>query len=143
MYVMKEIKINIKSVSGKKSRITTRTMLFDENINVVEELIKAAVAATVNEYNERRESSDLITVLTPGLIEDKAQTGKVSFGVNYGEKSPDLETAVNNALEAFADGIVVIFADDKKLDSLDEAIDINEIKSLTFVKLTMLAGRMW
>ncbi len=140
---MKEIKINIKSVSGKKSRITTRTMLFDENINVVEELIKAAVAATVNEYNERRESSDLITVLTPGLIEDKAQTGKVSFGVNYGEKSPDLETAVNNALEAFADGIVVIFADDKKLDSLDEAIDINEIKSLTFVKLTMLAGRMW
>ena len=140
---MKEIKINIKSVSGKKSRITTRTMLFDENINVVEELIKAAVAATVNEYNERRESSDLITVLTPGLIEDKAQTGKVSFGVNYGEKSSDLETAVNNALEAFADGIVVIFADDKKLDSLDEAIDINEIKSLTFVKLTMLAGRMW
>ena len=140
---MKEIKINIKSVSGKKSRITTRTMLFDENINVVEELIKAAVAATVNEYNERRESSDLITVLTPGLIEDKAQTGKVSFGVNYGEKSPDLETAVNNALEAFADGIVVIFADDKKLDSLDEAIDINEIKSLTFVKLTMLAGRIW
>ena len=140
---MKEIKINIKSVSGKKSRITTRTMLFDENINVVEELIKAAVAATVNEYNERRESSDLITVLTPGLIEDKAQTGKVSFGVNYGEKSPDLETAVNNALEAFADGIAVIFADDKKLDSLDEAIDINEIKSLTFVKLTMLAGRMW
>ena len=140
---MKEIKINIKSVSGKKSRITTRTMLFDENINVVEELIKAAVATTVNEYNERRESSDLITVLTPGLIEDKAQTGKVSFGVNYGEKSPDLETAVNNALEAFADGIVVIFADDKKLDSLDEAIDINEIKSLTFVKLTMLAGRIW
>ena len=140
---MKEIKINIKSVSGKKSRITTRTMLFDENINVVEELIKAAVATTVNEYNERRESSDLITVLTPGLIEDKAQTGKVSFGVNYGEKSSDLETAVNNALEAFADGIVVIFADDKKLDSLDEAIDINEIKSLTFVKLTMLAGRMW
>ncbi|MBQ2152274.1 MAG: hypothetical protein II440_02405 [Clostridia bacterium] len=143
MYVMKEIKINIKSVSGKKSRITTRTMLFDENINVVEELIKAAVATTVNEYNERRETSDLITVLTPGLIEDKAQTGKVSFGVNYGEKSPDLETAVNNALEAFADGIVVIFADDKKLDSLDEAIDINDIKSLTFVKLTMLAGRIW
>lgn len=140
---MKEIKINIKSVSGKKSRITTRTMLFDENINVVEELIKAAVATTVNEYNERRESSDLITVLTPGLIEDKAQTGKVSFGVNYGEKSPDLETAVNNALEAFADGIAVIFADDKKLDSLDEAIDINDIKSLTFVKLTMLAGRIW
>ena len=140
---MKEIKINIKSVSGKKSRITTRTMLFDENINVVEELIKAAVATTVNEYNQRRESSDLITVLTPGSIEDKAQTGKVSFGVNYGEKSPDLETAVNNALEAFADGIAVIFADDKKLDSLDEAIDINDIKSLTFVKLTMLAGRIW
>lgn len=140
---MKELKINVKSVSGKKSKITTRTMLFDENITTVGRLITAAVKTTVNEYNERRESSDLITVLTPELIEDKAQSGKVSFNVNYGESSPNLKTAVNNALEAFTDGIVVIFADEHKLDSLDEAVFINKIESLTFVKLTMLAGRMW
>ena len=76
-------------------------------------------------------------------IEDKAAQGKVSFGVNYGEKNADVSKATDNALEAFTDGIAVIFADGKRLEALDEAIDLTEIKSLTFVKLTMLAGRMW
>ena len=140
---MKEIKINIKKVSGKKSKIAARTMLIDENIKTVEELINSAVKICIDEYNQRRESSDFLEVLTPDVIEDKAKLGKVSFNVNYGEKSPELQTALNNAKEAFEDGIVVIFADEKKLESLDEAVDINDIDSLTFIKLTMLAGRIW
>ncbi len=140
---MKEIKINIKKVSGKKSKIAYRTMLIDENIKTVEELINSAVKICIDEYNQRRESSDFLEVLTPDVIEDKAKLGKVSFNVNYGEKSPELQTALNNAKEAFEDGIVVIFADEKKLESLDEAVDINDIDSLTFIKLTMLAGRIW
>lgn len=140
---MKEIRINVKSVSGKKSRIAARTVLLDENIATVRDLISSAVKVCVDEYNERRESSDLIEVLTPEIIGNMAKLGKVSFNVNYGESSPELQKAVDNALEAFEDGIVVIFADESKLESLDEAVDLNTIESLTFIKLTMLAGRMW
>ncbi len=140
---MKEIRVNVKSVSGKKSSIAARTMLFDENITTVGDLIRSSVKVCVDEYNKRRESSDLIEVLTPDIIENKAKLGKVSFNVNYGESSPDLQKAVDNALEAFEDGLVVIFADENKLESLDEAVDLNAIESLTFIKLTMLAGRMW
>lgn len=140
---MKEIKINIKTVSGKKSGIAARTMLFDENIKTVRELIISTVQICVDEYDKRRESSEFLKILTPDVIENKAQSGKVSFNVNYGEKSPELQTAVNNAIEAFEDGIVVIFADEKKLESLDEAVDIIAVESLTFIKLTMLSGRMW
>ena len=50
---------------------------------------------------------------------------------------------MSDALEAFSDGIVVIFADDRRLQRLDESIDITDIHNLTFIKLTMLAGRMW
>ena len=140
---MKEIKINIKSVSGKRSKISSGSMLFDENITTVKELIQSAVTTCVDEYNKRLENSDLIEILTPEIIEDKAKLGKVSFNVNYGEKSPELQTAVNNAIEAFNDGIVVIFADDKKLELINEPVDICSIESLTFIKLTMLSGRMW
>ena len=120
---MKEIKINIKSVSGKKSKIDATIMCFDEKISTVGELIKAAVEICVEEYNKRRESSELTAVLAPDIIENKAQLGKVSFGVNYGDSSPSLQSAVKNALEAFEDGIVVIFADETKLESLDEKIN--------------------
>lgn len=140
---MKEIKINIKKVSGKKSGIAARTMLFDENTATVRDLISSAVKTCVAEYIERRESSDLIEVLTPDMIESMAKLGKVSFNVNYGESSPELQKATDNALEAFEDGIVVVFADERRLESLDEAVDLNAIESLTFIKLTMLAGRMW
>ena len=140
---MKEIKVNIKSASGRKNRIAERTMLFDESIATVRELIVFAVQTCVDEYNQRRESSGLLEVFSPERIGDQAQFGKVSFGVNYGGKPAEFQRAANHALEAFEDGIVVIFADDKQLTSLDEAVSLNQIESLTFIKLTMLAGRMW
>lgn len=140
---MKEIKVNIKSASGRKNRIAERTMLFDESIATVRELIISAVHTCVDEYNLRCESSKLLEVLSPEMIEDRAQLGKVSFGVNYGGKQAEYQRAAAQALEAFEDGIVVIFAGDKQLTSLDEAVSLNQVESLTFIKLTMLAGRMW
>ncbi|MBQ1389436.1 MAG: hypothetical protein IIY78_07400 [Clostridia bacterium] len=140
---MVEVKINVKTVSGKKNKVTTRSMMFDDNISTVRQLITAAVKNCVDEYIERRETSELFNVLSPVDIENKAQLGKVAFNVNYGEKLPNLQTSVDNALEAFEDGIVVIFADDKKLESLDEFVDIKSTESLTFIKLVMLSGRIW
>ena len=85
----------------------------------------------------------MIKVLTPALIEDKPSSGKIAFGVNYGEKNADFSIALSHALEAFEDGIVVIFADDRKLENLHDELDLKTVKSLTFIKLSMLAGRMW
>ena len=138
-----EMSVNVKSVAGKKSKIKTMIISYDESIFNVRGLIEATVAWCVSDYNQRRESGELLTTLSTSEIEDKAAQGKVSFGVNYGEKNADVSKATDNALEAFTDGIAVIFADGKRLEALDEAIDLTEIKSLTFVKLTMLAGRMW
>ena len=64
-------------------------------------------------------------------------------GVNYGDRKADLESAVDHAIQSFEDGIYRIFLDDRALEQLEEKILLTEGSSLTFVRLTMLAGRMW
>ena len=135
--------VNIKSAAGKKNRVTTVKIPFDENISTAEELIEGAVSYCVDEYNARRESSELLKILSPEAIGDMASVGKVSFGINYGTKDADKEKAIADAKEAFADGIVVIFADKSKLESLETSVNLSTTGELTFIKLVMLAGRMW
>ncbi len=140
---MPAINVHVKSAATKKNKIKTVTLPYDDGITDVRGLIEATVAWCVKDYNERRESGELLTALSLPEIEDKASQGKISFGVNYGNKDADLSKATADALEAFSDGIVVIFADGRRLQSLDEPLEIKNIKELTFIKLTMLAGRMW
>ncbi|MDE7249457.1 MAG: hypothetical protein K2N82_06115, partial [Lachnospiraceae bacterium] len=109
----------------------------------VRELIYAVTQAGVEEYNQRMESPELLRYLTSEEIDDKAQAGKISFGVNYGEKRADIAKAQENAVQCFEDGIYRIFLDGEPLEALDERILITEESTFTFVRLTMLAGRMW
>ena len=138
-----ELNVNVKSVSGKKNRITTIPVTYSRDVMTVRELIEETVQFCVNDYNKRKENGELLRALLPQEIEDKAALGKISFGVIYGEKDADLKKATDDAVEAFSDGVAAIFADDKRLESLDEKLKLNEIKSMTFIKLVMLAGRIW
>lgn len=140
---MPVINVSVKSAASKSNRVKTFPISYPDGITDVKGLIEATVAWCVSDYNERRGSGELLTALTPEQIEDRASQGKVSFGVNYGEKDADPAKATADALEAFTDGIAVIFADGRRLQRLDEAISLNGVKELTFVRLTMLAGRMW
>jgi len=72
-----------------------------------------------------------------------AQVGKIAFGINYGGKEQELEPAVNNAIQAFEDGLYRIFQGENELEGLETPIDINDNDELTFIRLTMLTGRMW
>ena len=138
-----ELNVNVKSVSGKKNRITSIPVSYSRDEMTVRELIEETVQFCVSDYNKRKENGELLRALLPQEIDDKAAQGKISFGMVYGEKDADLKKATNDAVEAFSDGVVAIFADERRLESLDEQLKLNEIQSLTFIKLAMLAGRMW
>lgn len=138
-----EIKVNVKQIGRKKNGVREQVYEIDGSPENVEELIRAVTAACVRDYNSRMESSELIRCMTREEIEERAEAGKIGFGVNYGEKQADLTQAVDNALQSFEDGIYRIFLNDRSLERLDEAITITEADRLTFVRLTMLAGRMW
>ena len=44
---------------------------------------------------------------------------------------------------AFNDGLFRIFLNDNELSSLEEKIKLQENDKLTFIRLTMLSGRIW
>ncbi len=138
-----ELNVNVKSVSGKKNRITTIPIFYSQDEMTVRELIEETVQFCVSDYNKRKENGELLRALLPQEIEDKATQGKISFGVIYGENDADQKKAADEALQAFVDGVVAIFADERRLEKLDEELKLGEIKSLTFIKLVMLAGRIW
>lgn len=138
-----KIRINLKSVSRRKASVEPVAYEVGGCPATVRELILAVVQAGVEEYNKRMESSELLSCLTREEMEDRARAGKIGFGVNYGERRAEITAAQENALQCFEDGIYRIFQDGEPLEELDKSIALTEDSVFTFVRLTMLAGRMW
>lgn len=137
------IHVNLKSIGKRKASVKPAAIEIKGCPATVRELILAVVENGVGEYNRRVEKSELLAYLTKEEIDGKAQVGKVGFGVNYGEKRAELLAAQVNAIQCFEDGIYRIFRDEEPLEKLEEPILITEETVFTFVRLTMLAGRMW
>lgn len=138
-----KINVNLKSVGKQRGAVKVVTYEIPGYPGTVRELICAVAHAGAEEYNQRMEASELLHCLTSEEINDHVQAGKISFGVNYGGKKADIAKAQENAVQCFEDGIYRIFLDGEPLEALDEEIRITEESVFTFVRLTMLAGRMW
>jgi len=116
-------------------------------------LIEIIVRKEAEKYNSRGAENMLVPFLTENEIEDQSAAGKVGFGRLYSDKKADPEKAVETALQGFQDGLfrVVINADagnddnneGKEITDLDSEISVNEGDTLTFIRLTFLAGRLW
>lgn len=137
------MKVNIKGITKGKGKINTITIPCEESLSTVKELLTYMVRYCVREYNSRKENGELLKVLGKEEISNKSATGKIGFGVNYGEKKPKPDEAIENALQCYEDGIVVLFVGDRKTETLEEEITVKDDTELTFIRLTMLAGRMW
>lgn len=71
------------------------------------------------------------------------EIGKFAFGVHYNENDINEAKAVKTALDAVRDGIVRVFKGNDELIGLENELEISEGDVFTFVRLTMLSGRMW
>lgn len=139
-----KIRVNQKSVSGKKNGIRQVIYEYPACPETVRQLLAETVKLCVADYNERREAgTDILQFFSKKELEDQAASGKISFGVNYGAEYADEEAAVKNALQCFEDGIVAVFVDGACLEGLEDAVELKEESEVTFVRLTMLAGRIW
>ncbi len=137
------MKINVKCITKGNRVIETKVIDRDFFGGVtVREFLEFMVEHTLREYKERKQT-ELIKVLTEQEIKDRASAGKVDFDTNNGLKLPDPEEAKKNALESFEDGVTVLFVGDRKAESLTEVLHIGQDTEITFIKLTMMAGRLW
>ncbi len=146
-----KLRVNVKSMGKKPKAVTETICTIAGRPKTVKELILAVVDSQVEEYNQRVEASKgqleaypkVLSCLTKEFIDQQAEGGRISFGINYGDRKADLKTARENGIQCFEDGIYRIFMDGQPLEALEDTVEITEEHVFKFVLLTMLAGRMW
>lgn len=105
------------------------------------ELIEYVVKREVSNHNKKCDTPEIFPTLTSEEIYNKAETfGKVDFGDLYNNTKANFDKAINTALTAFEDGLFYLFVDDKKIESLEEQIQLKNNSQLMFLKLAMLTG---
>lgn len=135
--------VNMKKMGSKRNSVNLVPYELDDSITNVRDLICSMVRVCVRDYNDRMENREVLSALSEKDLNDMAAGGKISFGINYGENKQDEDAAVENAILSFTDGIYRIFIDDRAMTDLDEAVTLTQNSAITFVRLTMLSGRLW
>jgi hypothetical protein len=100
----------------------------------VRELIRSRVYQEVKDYNVRQPEH------YRGLVRP-ADAEETLNGFRLRKRRQlDWKKQFEKAIEAFQTNRVLILADDRQLESLDEEIEITPQTQLTFLRLTLLVG---
>ena len=140
-----ELKISAKQL-GKKHPLIENKIIEIGDIGphpTLQEVLNAVVAQQVHEYNSKPAEKSLLPFLDTTSIEEQAVAGKVGFGSIYNENKADLVKAQQSAIQAFEDGLFVVFAGDEQLTALKNIISLTPDTVVTFIRLSFLAGSYW
>ena len=136
------LQINLKQL-GSRKKIAPVPFEYPRKPETLRQLISETVTMCVDEYNDRVKAGDNIAKpLTDEDISGMATVGKIAFGIVYG-KEQDMKKALDNAFLSFEDGLYRVFHGENELTELDAPLELNENDELTFIRLTMLTGRLW
>lgn len=135
--------VNVKQAGSRKNYITKEEINLSTGPSTLRQLIAAIVGENVKSFNNKAKGGTLLNYLAKEQIDEKLIAGKVSFGEAYNPAEADLEKALECAYLAYEDGIYRVFVNGTEAGLLDDKLDLKEEDVLTFVRLTMLAGRMW
>lgn len=138
-----QLRVNVKGAGKRRPSVREEVLEVSEGLSTLRDLIRDVAERRVKIWNERTEEDSILRVLSEEETEAGADVGKVAFGEPMNRARQDSERAVANALQSFEDGLYCVFIDEEQIERLDEAISLTEGSVLTFVRLTMLAGRMW
>lgn len=133
--------INIKGLSRKKIIHQEEVKLTNE-ISVTKDLITELVKINVEKFNKKIDDKNVLSVMTNEYIAEVARSGKIGDEVHR-DKKANLKKALDTAYLSFEDGLYCIFINDEQSEKLDDSLNLKDGDVLTFIRLTMLAGRMW
>ena len=140
---MTQLYIRIKQVGKRKPLIEDQPLTVPVTVDTFRSLLEYIVRMRVKAFNERSETGDWTKYLTDFNLDATAETGKVGFDAVYNDRKQDADKAVDTAILAFQDGLFRVFQGDEELESLDTPLNLHDGDGLTFIRLTMLAGRSW
>ena len=98
---MYTIKVRMRKL-GKKNQgaVEPVEFLLESRPETVKELVEGLVCLGVRQYNERKDTGQIVPWLTSETIQEQAVTGKISFGLRGGNDA-DADQAVENAVQCF------------------------------------------
>ena len=137
------IYVSLKDARRLSKRVSSHPFYLENTPASASELIGECVRTCIREFSGRADAVGSIPPLTSEQMDGMREVGKFAFGVVYGRTDTDEEKAIATALSAVEDGLVRIFNGSEEITLDDEHIKINEGDTLTFVKLSMLTGRLW
>ena len=140
-----QITVKARQVGKKRNLIDNETIeIADIGLQpTVKALLLAVVEQQVNAFNCKPFEKNLLPFLDKETIDMQVDTGKVGFGSIYNENKADVTAAQATALQAFEDGMFVLFANETECKTLDAEITLESDTVLTFIRLTFLAGGYW
>ena len=136
-----KIIVNVKGLSRKKV-IHQEELELKDKISTTKDLIIELVKINVEKFNKKIDDKDILSIMTNENIAKAARIGKIGDEV-HGDKKANLEKALDTAYLAFEDGLYCIFINDEQTEKLDDSLNLKDGDIITFIRLTMLAGRMW
>jgi hypothetical protein len=136
------IYLKAKAISKRKPLIDRIAFEIDVPIATAGELIAYIVKRNVDEYNNKNVDVSLFQYLTKEEVELGDKAGKIGWGDRRNEYAQDVAQALENASGCFRDGIFKLFINDEEV-CFDDKISLKDNDEITFIRLTMLAGRMW
>lgn len=131
------------NIAKGEDRIKKYPFLLEKTPQTLRELITESVRTCIRAYISRADNSALPSPINDEEWEGMREIGKFAFGVHYNENTINEARAIETALEAFSDGLVRVFKGNHEITAPDEKTEISEGDVFTFIRLTMLSGRMW
>ena len=136
------IYVKIKSLSKRKPIIDKLPVEVTEEITSSNSLIEFIVHQNVAAYNSQPIEARILPCLTSDEISNGETSGEIGFSERKNENNQNSDEAVKNALQCFGDGIFRLFVNDLEY-CIDDELTIKDGDEVTFIRLTMLTGRLW
>lgn len=140
------IMIDAKVLGQKKPLLSDWSIPFPPDLRdggdslTLRHLIMHVVAAEVEQFRRRQQERRLVRVLTAAQMQEGLAAGKVDSGGRDLQQTVNDEEAIGAALQAFEDGLYVVFVDGDRQEHLEQQVYLQPESRVSFVRLVMLAG---
>lgn len=126
-----------------KKKASSLRELGSETVTVKDALTLYELLKEVCRYEYDRQNNMRLQSLSKSEIDAFAQSGKISFGDKYNKNTTDFQKAVETMTGDLKDGLFRVFFNGSECLSLEEKLDIKDENEVVFIRLVMLAGRLW
>ena len=127
-------------VVGHAGEVVDRDYAELSGETTLRELLAGLVHQELAGYEARRQSQQLLRVLTPADLATGHETGRFLSGGRSVPPAPSPDVAVPRALQAFQDGLFFAVLDGTQIEDLDEPLHVDATSRLRLVRLVALAG---